>query len=160
MNKEPQDNPAPSGMPGGDPRMNGGGFAGWQGGACPHCGGGGYPPQGMPAQGPGWGYGPPPWYGWPQPPWAGAAHAGHHHPHHPPHHQPVPPAPPTEKGSGLASLLKSPLSALGELLDLDDQEFWKGALVGVAAVLLMSGQSAGASDASRDDQNKPTQGEK
>jgi hypothetical protein len=36
-------------------------------------------------------------------------------------------------GTGLASL--------GKLLDLDDTEFWKGALVGAAAVLLLTNET-------------------
>jgi hypothetical protein len=35
----------------------------------------------------------------------------------------------------------SGLSSLGKLLNLDDSEFWKGALIGAAAVLLLTNES-------------------
>jgi hypothetical protein len=33
------------------------------------------------------------------------------------------------------------LSSLGKMLNLDDSEFWKGALIGAAAVLLLTNES-------------------
>jgi hypothetical protein len=35
----------------------------------------------------------------------------------------------------------NPLGSLTKLLDLDDKDFWKGALVGAAAVLLLTNES-------------------
>jgi len=49
--------------------------------------------------------------------------------------------------AGMADLVNevsnggSGLSSLGKLLDLDDSEFWKGALIGAVAVLLLTNES-------------------
>lgn len=69
-----------------------------------------------------WAYmAPPPWAYAPPPPWHAA------------HHWPAPPAP--AAGGPLAALLqKFGLDKLG----LTDGDFWKGALVGAAAVLLLN----------------------
>ncbi len=59
-------------------------------------------------------------------------------------------APMSERGRsdlGVSDLVReisnggSGLSSLGKMLDLDDSEFWKGALIGAAAVLLLTNES-------------------
>jgi hypothetical protein len=51
------------------------------------------------------------------------------------------------KGPGMTELMEelasggNGLSSLGKMLNLDDTEFWKGALVGAAAVLLLTNES-------------------
>ncbi|MBF0098600.1 MAG: hypothetical protein HQM04_05660 [Magnetococcales bacterium] len=141
---------------------------------CPHCSQGqGYAPPQQAT----WGYPAPHWPGWQAPPhawgypphWGDPAAGGYppppQHPHHfqAPHPGAMPgaypgavPPSPAKAGGGLSDLLKSPLSALGDLLDLDDREFWKGALVGVAAVLLLGGQGGSQEESAGNDQhNKP-----
>ena len=54
---------------------------------------------------------------------------------------------PGPKGPGMSELMEelagggNGLSSLGKMLNLDDTEFWKGALVGAAAVLLLTNES-------------------
>jgi hypothetical protein len=78
------------------------------------------------------------YYGAPGPPWSGAptGYGG-----------PPPTVPPTGTGTqaGIAAALgdmadKSGLGMFKELFNWEDSEFWKGALVGVAVVLLMTNE--------------------
>ncbi|MBF0110755.1 MAG: hypothetical protein HQL76_16435 [Magnetococcales bacterium] len=140
---------------------------------CPHCQGGwGHPAPyphypwggGHHYDHPGWPHQPPiqqqpQFQGYAPNGYAPFSHGPHGYPYHQhPFHQQMPPPPSqplpnpepsrpqTPRGGGnggLSSLLTSPFATLKDMLDLDDQEFWKGALVGVAAVLLLSGQSGG-----------------
>ncbi|MEY6433938.1 hypothetical protein ABC977_16155 [Thioalkalicoccus limnaeus] len=123
-------------------------------GGFPNHGYGGQPPAGMMPPG----VGPAPW---PAPPQGG-------YPYHPPYpypyHYPYGPYPPgpaqgyyygggTGPGpqagqtAGMGGLVDelanggSGLSSLSKMLNLDDGEFWKGALVGAAAVLLLTNES-------------------
>jgi hypothetical protein len=99
-----------------------------------------YPPQYPPQQGmpywPGYGYGTP-GYGAPQmpgyPPAIGQMHGqGQQH---------------AGQGQGMAQVMQeiasggSGLSSLTKMLDFDDKDFWKGALVGAAAVLLLTNEN-------------------
>lgn len=130
---------------GGDgPEVVGPGYA-WPGygygyGPAPGMGPwGGYPPQGPMGPPPGYGMGPPPGYGMGTPagygpmPEGGCEHGGADHGGH-------------GAGAGMNQMFEelskgSGLGGLGKLLDFEDTEFWKGALVGAAAVLLLTNES-------------------
>jgi hypothetical protein len=105
---------------------------------------GGYPPEMMGGYGPagphgGYGYGPgpmpPPGYGAPGYGGPGFDPAGPHAPGGAQGHGPSMEALVEEMSNG------GGLAGLGKLLDFEDTEFWKGALVGAAAVLLLTNES-------------------
>lgn len=89
------------------------------------------PPPAMPPAG---AY-PPPWaapYGWPP------------MPGYPPAPGPMagpPPGPRPGWGQVMEEIASGGLSGLGKLFDLDDKDFWKGAALGAAAVLLLTNES-------------------
>lgn len=92
---------------------------------------------------------PPPYYGYPyagyMPPPPPPYPPGYGpHPGMPPHMQP-PPTPSPEQAELQSALNdmadKSGLGMLKGLFKMDDSEFWKGALVGAAAVLLLTNDS-------------------
>jgi hypothetical protein len=101
-----------------------------------------YPPWAMPQ-----------WPGYPPaatPPYPPPAAAMHGHPHHHPHLHANHAQPPGAAmgGPGMAQVMQElanggsgGLASLTRLLDLDDKDFWKGALVGAAAVLLLTNES-------------------
>ena len=79
-----------------------------------------------------------------------AGYYGYPHPEQPP----PPPGPGAgvagqgaRHGAGMADLMEeisnggNGFSSLSKMLNLDDSEFWKGALVGAAAVLLLTNES-------------------
>ena len=87
-------------------------------------------------QGPGFGYGPPPGAYGPMPPGWGPYAPGYG-PQHPPGADPA--------AAGLSAAMneiadQSGLGALKGFLNFNDGEFWKGALVGAAVVLLMTNE--------------------
>jgi hypothetical protein len=43
--------------------------------------------------------------------------------------------------NGIANGDSNSLSSLGQIMNFDDKEFWKGALIGAAAVLLLTNDS-------------------
>ncbi|MBF0340555.1 MAG: hypothetical protein HQL95_06260 [Magnetococcales bacterium] len=106
------------------------------------------------------GYPPPPYYGahpqgMPHPQWHpyGAPWPGHVPPGYappPPPAYPYPPRPatpmppPAAESTGeakdfIGEFLKSPIPSLTNMLGMNDGEFWKGALLGAAAMMLLSG---------------------
>lgn len=120
--------------------------------------GGGVPPGAYPGgvyggMGPGYQHQPAAYYGYPAqpyPPFQGQYHPAMGYPPmqppYPPHGYPPQAAPAAERG-GMSDLMEeianggNGLSSLTKMLSLDDSEFWKGALVGAAAVLLLTNES-------------------
>lgn len=93
-------------------------------------------PMGPP---PGYGMGPPPGYGMGPPP-------GYGGPMGAPGYQQAGPPPGAGRGPSMDQMMEElssggGLGSLGKLLDFEDTEFWKGALVGAAAVLLLTNES-------------------
>jgi len=160
-----QSGAAPQGMTGQGEAANsmGGGFAPQAGqagnvqGAAGHPGmtTGGYAPglHGMQT-----GYAPPAmpqgmYYGQPGMPYPGAMpyyHAPYPYPHPPMAPSPMPGAAAMGaapgQGPNMAEMMQdfadgNGLSSLGKMLNFDDTEFWKGALIGAAAVLLLTNSS-------------------
>lgn len=93
-------------------------------------------------------YPPPPYAHYPPPPY----HAGYAPPLYPPHAAAYPPGataapPPHAAAPGAKDWINdfsqggNVLSGLGKMLNMDDSEFWKGALIGAGAVLLLTNES-------------------
>ena len=142
---------ANGGMPGQPPDAGRGEFPGpggrGQPGGWAGAHGGDMHPGAMPPgyAYPGANYGPQPVYGMPPqhpyyaapPPMAG----------HPGFHTSAGGHPGQGQGPGMSEVMEelanggSGLSSLGKLLDFDDKDFWKGALVGAAVVLLLTNES-------------------
>lgn len=90
-------------------------------------------------QGPAYGYGPPPGAYGPAPGWAG------YPPGYPPGYGPQYGMGPDPAAAGFSAAMnefadQSGLGALKGFLNFNDGEFWKGALVGAAIVLLMTNE--------------------
>lgn len=108
----------------------------------PYGGQAGIGPEQMPPHAPYWGAPPPetmPYHGYPY-------HPGYMpppYPGYPPHQAAAQTPPPSPEQVALQATLndmadKSGLGMLKGLFKMDDSEFWKGALVGAAAVLIMT----------------------